>query len=143
MQQGDTSIKPILQVIVSTCIFLSNIFELMYNYKLHFIEDIQSTLGNLSALNSLHHHKISPVHVVTRERNRLYFYFYVSQSLTSGGSNLRLCLSVLSIIGGYYIATHFYLRKVSFLFLLPHGGYSHFIDEKTEAQRGSDLFQFI
>lgn len=142
MQQGDTSIKPILQVIVSTCILLSNIFELIYNYKLHFIEDIQSTLGNLSALNSLHHQEISPVHVVTLERETG-LYFYVSQSLTSGDSNLRLCLSVFSIIGGYYIATHFYLRKVSFLFLLQHGCYSHFIDEKTEAQRGSDLFQFI
>lgn len=76
MQQGDTSIKPILQVIVSTCIFLSNIFELIYNYKLHFIEDIQSTLGNLSAVNSLHHHKISPVHVVTlREKPGFIFTF--------------------------------------------------------------------
>lgn len=66
MQQGDTSIKPILQVIVSTSIFLcQTFFELTYNYKLYFIEDIRSTLGNLSTLNSLHHHKISLVHVVT------------------------------------------------------------------------------
>lgn len=64
MQQGDTSIKPILQVIVSTSIFLcQTFFEL--TYKLYFIEDMQSTLGNLSTLNSLRHHEISLVHVVT------------------------------------------------------------------------------
>lgn len=75
MQQGDTSIKPILQVIVSISIFLcQTFFELTYNYKLHFIEDIQSTLGNLSTLNSLHRHKISPVHVVTL-REKLGFIF--------------------------------------------------------------------
>ena len=67
MQQGDTAIKPILQVIVSTYIFLcQTFFKLTYNYKLHLTEDIQSTLGNVSTLqNSLHHHKNSPVHVVT------------------------------------------------------------------------------
>lgn len=67
MQQGDTTIKPILQVIVSTYIFLcQTFFKLTYNYKLHLIEDIQSTSGSVSTWqNSLHHHKNRPVHVVT------------------------------------------------------------------------------